>query len=291
VDIPSTHAQGSIEEPKWWLFQFSQDASKHVVAYTPFPLDEEAYLSGIRSQMAKSTKHVLVFVHGYNCTFEDTILRTAQIAKDLHFNGVPIAYDWTSAGNPLGYGTDEQSVTSSLDRLRNFLVEVSTRTGATSITVIAHSMGNQILLSALSELSTHNLMFPIDNLILAAPDVDALTFTQQVGHIIDSHKVKRLTLYASSWDLAIAIAAHAVNRSPIAGEGGSHLLILTGIDTVDASDISRGDFFDHSYFADTIPALDDLSELINFGWSPPMRSYLTSKDVPALHWKLETRPH
>lgn len=36
-------------------------------------------------------------------------------------------------------------------RLRNFLVEVSSRTGATSITVIAHSMGNQILLSALSE--------------------------------------------------------------------------------------------------------------------------------------------
>jgi len=291
VSFPSAHTKGLIEEPKWWRFQFSVDASKHVVSYTPFPLDKRAYLSGIKTQMNISSKRVLIFVHGYNCTFEDTVLRTAQIAKDLHFNGVPIAYDWTSAGNPMLYGTDEQAIQSSLNRLKNFLVDASRSTGASSITVIAHSMGNQILLSALTELSAQNLMFPIDNLILAAPDVDTLSFNQQIAQLIESNKVKRFTLYASSWDFAVALAAHVVNHAPVAGQAASHLFILRGIDTIDASSLPREDFFGHSYFADTIPALQDLAELINFGWGPQMRSYLRPEALPSSHWALEASPH
>jgi esterase/lipase superfamily enzyme len=291
VSFPSAHTKGLIEEPQWWRFQFSVDASKHVVSYTPVALDKRAYLSGIKTQMNISSKRVLIFIHGYNSTFEETILRTAQIAKDLHFNGVPIAYDWTSAGNPALYGTDERAIQSSLNRLKSFLFDASRSTGASSITVIAHSMGSQILLSALTELSTQNLMFPIDNLIFAAPDVDTILFTQQIAQLIESNKVARLTLYASSWDFAVALAAYGVNHASVAGQAGGRLFIWKGIDTIDASRLPREDFFGHSYFADTIPALQDLAELINFGWGPQMRSYLRSEALPSSHWALETRPH
>jgi Alpha/beta hydrolase of unknown function (DUF900) len=68
-------------------------------------------------------------------------------------------------------------------------------------------------------------MFAVKNLIFAAPDVDDLLFKQQVEHIIDSHKVSRLTLYASSVDLANYFAAH-VDKDPVAGQGGKKLIVF-----------------------------------------------------------------
>jgi Alpha/beta hydrolase of unknown function (DUF900) len=101
VSIPSTHKAGEIEEPLWWHFEFSKDPSKHVVIYNCCSaLNKAQFVRSVKSYMALHSSQVLIFVHGYNNTFSDVILRTAQIAQDLHFNGVPMAYDWASAGGP-----------------------------------------------------------------------------------------------------------------------------------------------------------------------------------------------
>ena len=42
--------------------------------------------------------HALVFVHGFNTTFDNALFRTAQIAYDLKFDGAPFVYSWPSQG-------------------------------------------------------------------------------------------------------------------------------------------------------------------------------------------------
>ena len=37
-------------------------------------------------------KDAFVFIHGFNVAFEDAVMRTAQIAYDLGFDGAPILY-------------------------------------------------------------------------------------------------------------------------------------------------------------------------------------------------------
>ena len=48
----------------------------------------------------------LLFVHGYNVTFESALYRTAQIAFDLEFDGVPFLFSWPSKGDFQSYRAD-----------------------------------------------------------------------------------------------------------------------------------------------------------------------------------------
>jgi esterase/lipase superfamily enzyme len=54
------------------------------------------------------SKSVLLFVHGFNVTFTDAALRTAQLAHDLSFGGVPFFFSWPSAGETRSYFRDEE---------------------------------------------------------------------------------------------------------------------------------------------------------------------------------------
>jgi hypothetical protein len=55
------------------------------------------------SVSASPAKEAFVFVHGYNESFEDAAIRTAQLAYDFGFKGAPIFYSWPSEGRLLGY--------------------------------------------------------------------------------------------------------------------------------------------------------------------------------------------
>jgi esterase/lipase superfamily enzyme len=289
VSIPSAHTRGQIEEPQWWRFEFTRNPAKDVVMYSPRELTPEGFLPAIRNHMSGTSKEVLVFIHGYNNSFSEVIQRTAQIASDLKFDGVPLTYDWASLGALHGYEGDEQSAAASKDNLASFLKDIVAKTGATSINIVAHSMGNQALLSALEELALEHRMIPIHNLIFAAPDVDDVKFKQQVERVMATRKVNRFTLYASSKDVANWLAGH-LDEAPVAGEGGAKLIKFAGLDSIDATAISRGDLLDHGYYADTDSALADLAQMINFDWDPAKRTYLHPNGVPIAYWSLVNAP-
>jgi hypothetical protein len=76
----------------------------------------------------------------------------------------------------------------------------------------------------------------------------------------------RITLYESSNDRAIR-ASKAIHGNPRAGEP---LLVIPGVDTVDASAIST-DFLAHSYFSDNWPLLSDIYSMLAFDKAPAER--------------------
>ena len=54
-------------------------------------------------------RSVLVFIHGFNNTFEDSVYRFAQIAHDSGTHAVPVLVTWPSRGSLLAYGYDRES--------------------------------------------------------------------------------------------------------------------------------------------------------------------------------------
>ena len=51
---------------------------------------------------------VLLFVHGYNTSFEDAIKKAAQVKVDMPWDGPIVAFSWPSYGDTIDYSADEE---------------------------------------------------------------------------------------------------------------------------------------------------------------------------------------
>src|SRR5207249_657847 len=150
VSIPRDHRMGELERPSIWRLEFREDPEKHVVLLNITQSDRDGFFHSLSEQVQQSArKEALVFVHGYNVEFAEAARRTAQLAYDLSFDGAPILYSWPSRGTVRHYDADIESADWSADHLRAFLQDLSARTGATTIHLVAHSMGNRVLTQAL----------------------------------------------------------------------------------------------------------------------------------------------
>jgi esterase/lipase superfamily enzyme len=264
VGIPRDHRMGEIEAPSIWRLEFREDPVKHVTVLSLEDEREADFLTQIGKRSSQSAaRQMLVFVHGFNEAFDAAIKRTAQIAYDLAFDGPAIAFSWPSQGRltPLDYTKDERNADVSAAALSAFLMRLRGASDRVTIHVIAHSMGNRVLTRALESASaTFENGAKLKDLVLMAPDVDAALFRQAAGRIAAT--AERVTLYASSQDLALK-AAHRVSGYTRAGEGGADVLVVPGIDTVDASSVETSAFgLGHSYYADNSTILSDVFGLI-----------------------------
>ncbi len=207
-------------------------------------------------------RQAFVFVHGYNTTFEDAARRTAQISYDLGFDGAAICYSWPSDSKFDDYGKDEDNAQWTIPHLKNFLRALATQSQATTVHVIAHSMGNRAVSYALEMLSAdRNKHCRMHHVVLTAPDIDADVFK---GLAKDLKSVADMvTLYISPADRALAMSKR-FHRTPRLGEIFS---IIPGIDTIDASGVDTT-FTGHSYYAENCSVLSDIFWLFKDGKPP-----------------------
>jgi esterase/lipase superfamily enzyme len=262
VSIPRDHRMGELEGPSIWRLEFKEDPTKHVMLQGVEPEDQSVFMKGVSDRVGHSQKkEIMVFVHGFNTSFEDASRRTAQLSYDMAFDGPTILYSWPSQGemNPIAYNKDGRNAALTAPHLEEFLKMLVAKSGATTIDLIAHSMGNRPVTQALHDfaLENPNMKKPMFNQVaLMAPDVDAALFQQMSAQM--EHSAQRITLYASSRDAALKLSEVFAGYQR-AGEGDPHLLVLPGMDTVDASavDTSLLGFY-HSYFADSTTVLSDL---------------------------------
>lgn len=175
---------GEIESPSIWKLEFSEDPEKHVVLHAVGVDSREGFLSELSHVIQRSSKKsAFIFVHGYNVSFADAAKRTAQISYDLGFDGAPVFYSWPSAGELDGYRGDEESIKWAQGHIEAFIKDVTEQTGAESIYLIAHSMGNRGLTRAFSNLiaSESYDASVIKEVVLTAPDIDAEVFRNEIA--------------------------------------------------------------------------------------------------------------
>lgn len=270
VSIPDSHQRGELESPVWWKLQFSADPGKHLML-TGVTLQSRAeFVAKAREAVAGVRRpELLVFVHGYNVSFENAARRTAQIAHDLRFAGVPMLYSWPSTAAVLRYTEDETNARWTATHFAQFLGLAMGELGAGAVHVIAHSMGNRVVTECLRHFSPPAHAAPLRQLVLAAPDIDAQTFSDLAAEF--NGRAERVTLYASSRDLALK-ASQKVHGYPRAGDSQPTLVIVDGIDTIDASKVDTN-LLGHSYIGDESSILSDLCSLIEKGEPPEQRRF------------------
>jgi esterase/lipase superfamily enzyme len=250
--------------------------------------DREEFLSYLRADVQKSPqKHALVFIHGYNVTFELAAMRTAQLAHDLDFDGPAAFFSWPSNGTTIGYVSDGETVELSAPQLKEFLTDIIKDTGAQSVHVIAHSMGNRALTEMLIDLerARNDEGLPVLNqVVMAAPDVNATKFR---NNIVDRIKdaARNFTLYASSRDIAL-LGSEILRQSDYTrlGQGGDDRQVFPDIETIqtiDASELPGQALFllelGHSYYVDP-NVMQDLKYLLETPTPARQRAWL--KELP-----------
>jgi esterase/lipase superfamily enzyme len=266
VSIPRGHTPGNLESPKWWKLEFSEAPSKHVTLLKVAPLREKDFFKLVSDRMlAGNRRRAFIFIHGYNVSFEDAARRSAQMSFDLAFDGVPVFYSWPSRGDLTEYPADENTVMWTSTNLKLFLRDFAKRTAAEDIYLIAHSMGNRALSDAISTLLQEHpgLRKRFKEIILAAPDIDAGIFERDIAPKMIAAS-KNVTLYTSSDDRALKASEKFHGGPARAGDGGENLVIVRGIETIDATGTDAS-FLAHSYFSESNSVISDLKGLINSG--------------------------
>lgn len=274
VSIPRLHKTGELEAP-FVLREYFENPERHVVLMRIDLRKQNEFFNDLGVAIAGGkTSTALIFVHGYNNSFEDAARRTAQIAHDIEFTGIPMFYSWPSGGKALSYVSDGNDADQAVFHLKRFLKDVALNSGFTSITLLAHSMGNRALTRAFMALKNEidgEKLRVFKEIILAAPDIDADVFKNEIAPALLA-STATVTLYASSNDEAL-IASKKLNGAPRAGDSGSGLVVMKGMETIDATNVDTNLFWGlrHAYVADNRNVLSDLSYLIVKGLRAPSR--------------------
>lgn len=276
VTIPPDHRVGHIDSPSIFQLEFVEDANKHVILERVIKQDDkQLFFEGLRSTIEESTdRQALVFVHGYNVSFENAVKRTAQIAHDLRFDGAPICYSWSSHGALANYTKDMANADATVISLQGFLQDLVQTTDKTTIHLVAHSMGNRALLQALDRIAVGN---PESNdvfgqLVMAAPDVSAVDFRHRFAPAA-KQLASSVTLYASSRDRAL-LASTEIHGHDRAGLAGPNLIVMDGLDTIDVSEIDTS-LIGHSYYGDHPELIKDMRALVELSAPAAQRQWLT----------------
>jgi esterase/lipase superfamily enzyme len=250
VTVPKTHQVPNIERPfairvpfiNVTIYEQAEDPKLHFTIRELKALTREEFIDLARKRIGGSTSYkdqAVVFVHGYNTSFDYALFRSAQMAYDLKFDGATFLYSWPSGAAFTGYGYDRESSEQAEPYLREYIELVVKDTGAKSVSVIAHSMGNMPLLRVLQALGPK--LPPgvqLNQIILAAPDVDRNLFENLAANI--KQYGRGVTLYCSSNDRAMAAARRMAGGIPRAGDvPADGPIVLAGNEPIDVSQTSK----------------------------------------------------
>lgn len=291
VSIPRDHDPGALESPSITRFEFREDPKRHVILQSVIKLGEpEFYRQLSAASDAHTNRDLFVFVHGFNVTFSDAARRAAQMAHDLPYTGTPVLFTWPSQGraDPIAYTTDGTTAEWSTAHLEQFLDGLIQQFGSERLNLVAHSMGNRLLTSAVRQLALRGrIPHKMREIVLAAPDVDAAYFRRDLAPIL-VQVAERVTLYASNNDEALKMSRR-LNGAPRAGDTGELLVVAPGIDTIDVSAVDTT-LLGHTYYGSNVTVLADLFYLLTRNLPTEQRVWLEPRDRDGLrYWVLERK--
>jgi esterase/lipase superfamily enzyme len=218
---------------------------------------------------------VVLFVHGYNYGFERTCRMAAEMQRSLQDKATVVVFSWPSNGLPSDYVSDQADIEWSVQLLAEFIGQLGDRIGRSNVQVVAHSLGSRGVIFALQRLAAGRGERPaIGQLVLLAPDFDAQTFVDLLPELVPL--AGGITLYASGNDTPLKLS-HQLNGYPRLGEGGDHLTVVEGMDTIDVSGVGRYQFTGHEYFNFHPVVTADLEALLGTGTRAAERSGLQPK--------------
>lgn len=227
------------------------------------------------------SRDVLVFVHGFNVSFDDAAVRAAQVAADMSFDGTLVLFSWPSAGSVTSYIRDLQAARNAGFHLLRLVRGIVPAAQPDRVHLLGHSMGAEVIGKAAALVTPADSNARFAQVVLAAPDIDARVFRRELLPVLMAH-AQRITLYASNDDEALR-ASRAVNGVWRLGLGGDSLTVIEGLDTIDATRV-RADALGHTLFGNA-GFLSDLAALIGEGKPPSDRRLLAVQRGGLTYWR------
>lgn len=201
------------------------------------------------------SRRVMVFVHGFNNTFEDSVYRFAQIVHDSGAEVAPVIFTWPSRGSVFDYNYDKESTNYSRDALETVLRKIADDPRVKDVTIMAHSMGSWLTVEALRQMAIRNKRVDpkITDVILASPDLDVDVFNKQFAAMGKDHP--RFTLFTSRDDRALRASRFISGNVDRLGQIDPSVepyrsqLEKAGITVIDLTQLKAGDRLNHGKFA------------------------------------------
>jgi esterase/lipase superfamily enzyme len=283
IGVPIHHEIGRFERPRqlhlWRLTLGEQeDPEKHFVfAHQPETMPEDVWL---RVVMSSGASNALIYVHGFNSLFDNALLQLGQILWDVQSTAIPIAFCWASAGQPQQYAYDRESAAVAVPHFRKLLSKLALIPTLRDIHILAHSMGNQVVIDALAQVGVTAERSIVGELLMAAPDVDRDVFMSRAGDVRKA--VRGMTLYASSADKALKMSKIMAGGVPRAGDVPTDgPLFHQAMDTIDVTKVGEDMLgINHSVYSSDRLVLNDIGLVIKNGLRPPHARLPTLRAMP-----------
>ncbi|RFB04041.1 alpha/beta hydrolase [Parvularcula marina] len=288
VTVPKKREIGTISRPPEIAGKrlgFALDPKKHFVFVDYGYLSEEEFMATLADKDS-----AFIFVHGFNVSFKSAAMRAAQLKVDGEFDGQAMIYSWptqqhSGVNAAPAYRASREEAEAARRYFRQFLDMVRQDTDSQNIHIIAHSMGNYMMMEVLAALAeeTEEEGEQFGQIIFAAPDVDRDRFIEWAEQI--DGLGRGMTLYASKRDVSMDISRQLCRlqsgeacgpRAGFVPEDGPITLTNATLDTLDVSNLPDRSFTpldEHDYYGGDLYILKDIGKLIRTGLRAPREDF------------------
>jgi esterase/lipase superfamily enzyme len=256
----------------------------------------------IRQRLAMTPyKDVYLYVHGVANTFESSAFVMAELWHFMERQGVPIIFSWPSGqGGLRGYFYDRESGEFAVRHLKNTIKILSDIEEVERIHILAHSRGTDVTLTALREIflpmkecQKDYESFKLQNLILAAADLDLQVAQQRVIAEEMFRLPRRFTIYSNTQDKAIGVSEWLFSSIERVGQFISDNLtqkqkqFTRAVSTIHIiqSNIDQG-FLGHGYFHNNPSVSSDLISILKNDVDPGAENGRPLNKVADGFWEL-----
>lgn len=186
-------------------------------------------------------KDVLIYVHGFNQTFETAALDAARLSDSIKFRGETMLFSWPSKARLSDYIYDRESALWSRDAFESMVDHLIADPQVGRINIVAHSMGTMLTVEVLRQLYDRRGRAVADRLgavVLAAPDIDIDSFSASVNRI--GPLKDKITVLVASNDRALDIMKQLAGGVTRVGTVEAERLQALGLRVIDASKVAVG---------------------------------------------------
>ena len=185
---------------------------------------------------AAGMRDVLLYVHGFNQTFEMAALDAARLSDGIRFRGETMVFSWPSKAKLFDYGYDRESAMWSRDALEQVLSGLITSPAIGRLHIVAHSIGTMLTMEAIRQIYDRHgdvVAERIGTVVFASPDIDMDVFSSSVERI--GPLASKITVINSTNDRALAVSSWIAGGITRVGAAETVDLKRQGLRVIDAS--------------------------------------------------------
>lgn len=219
-----------------------------------------------------SRRDVLVYVHGFNQSFETAALDAARLSDGLAFRGETMLFSWPSKNSLMSYMYDRESAMWSRDALEAMLDELIVDPSVGTVHIVAHSMGTMVAVEALRQLydrRSATMANRFGAIVLASPDIDMDSFTSSVSRLRSLSR--KITVLTVANDRALGTMRDMAGGVTRVGIAEKERLEALGVRVIDASDYDGGGL-NHDLFMTNAQVRQAIRSFIADSASPAVSS-------------------